>query len=94
VDAIDVLDIPPLPADVPQQSEEPSVGVPSPGLPEVDATAPPMAAGHRRRVRVGWPWDRTRAAPPASTLLLAAALAASAPGRSAKSAAARSIARG
>jgi len=45
MDAIDVLDIPPLPAGAPQQTEEPSVGVPSPGRPEVDATAPPMAAG-------------------------------------------------
>jgi cell division protein FtsI/penicillin-binding protein 2 len=45
-DAIDVLDIPPLPADAPQQTEEPSVGVPSDDQPEVDATAAPIAAGH------------------------------------------------
>jgi cell division protein FtsI/penicillin-binding protein 2 len=45
-DTIDVLDIPPLPADAPQQTAEPSVGTPAPGLPEIEATAPPMAAGH------------------------------------------------
>jgi cell division protein FtsI/penicillin-binding protein 2 len=45
-DTIDVLDLPPLPAGAPQQTEEPSVGVPSPGLPPVGATAPPVAAGH------------------------------------------------
>lgn len=44
LDTIDVLDIPPLPAGAPQQTQEPSVGVPS-DEPEVDATAPPMAAG-------------------------------------------------
>ncbi|HEY8134690.1 MAG TPA: penicillin-binding protein 2 [Candidatus Limnocylindrales bacterium] len=44
LDTIDVLDIPPLPAGVPQQTAEPSVGVPA-QEPEVDATAPPMAAG-------------------------------------------------
>jgi cell division protein FtsI/penicillin-binding protein 2 len=45
-DTIDVLDIPPLPAGIPQQAQEPSVGTPTPGLPEIDATAPPMAVGH------------------------------------------------
>jgi cell division protein FtsI/penicillin-binding protein 2 len=45
LDTIDVLDIPPLPAGAPQQTEEPSVGVPS-GGPEVDATAAPGAAGN------------------------------------------------
>jgi cell division protein FtsI (penicillin-binding protein 3) len=44
LDTIDALDIPPLPAGVPQQTAEPSVGVPA-QEPEVDATAPPMAAG-------------------------------------------------
>jgi cell division protein FtsI/penicillin-binding protein 2 len=44
MDVIDVLDIPPLPASAPQQTQEPSVGVPSDG-PEVDATAVPMSAG-------------------------------------------------
>lgn len=44
LDTIDVLDIPPLPAGVPQQTAEPSVGVPA-EEPEVDATAPPIAAG-------------------------------------------------
>ncbi|HUP82991.1 MAG TPA: penicillin-binding protein 2 [Candidatus Limnocylindria bacterium] len=44
MDVIDVLDIPPLPADAPQQTEEPGVGVPN-SDPEVDATAPPAGAG-------------------------------------------------
>jgi cell division protein FtsI/penicillin-binding protein 2 len=44
LDTIDVLDIPPLPAGAPQQSQEPSIGVPSDD-PEVDATPAPMAAG-------------------------------------------------
>jgi hypothetical protein len=44
LDTIDVLGIPPLPGGVPQQTAEPAVGVPANG-PEVDATAPPMAAG-------------------------------------------------
>jgi hypothetical protein len=44
LDTIDVLDIPPLPAGAPQQTEEPSVGVPA-DEPEVDATAPPLVGG-------------------------------------------------
>src|SRR5688572_13198358 len=40
LDTIDVLDIPPLPADAPQQTAEPGVGVPSAG-PEVAATRHP-----------------------------------------------------
>jgi cell division protein FtsI/penicillin-binding protein 2 len=44
LDTIDVLDIPPLPDGAPQQTQEPSVGVPA-DEPEVDATAAPMAAG-------------------------------------------------
>jgi cell division protein FtsI/penicillin-binding protein 2 len=37
MDTIDVLDLPPLPADAPRQVEEPSVGIPSNDRPEIGA---------------------------------------------------------
>jgi hypothetical protein len=43
MDTIDVLDLPPLPADAPRQVQEPSVGVPSNDRPEIgvgDAAEP------------------------------------------------------
>jgi hypothetical protein len=45
LDTIDVLDIPPLPANAPHQTEEPSVGVPTDDRPEVGAAQPAAAGG-------------------------------------------------